>query len=128
MAKAVMTETGRRKLCKAHAGDITLPTIAQMAFGDGGVDENGEVLEMTGKETGLKHELFRGDIDRHLFAEDQETTCKYFRRLGKTDLAGNTISEIGLFDSDGDLVAYRICPPKAKDADEEFDFNIDEVF
>ena len=39
MATAVITETGRKKLCKAHAGDISLPKISKIAWGNVGVDE-----------------------------------------------------------------------------------------
>ena len=35
--KGIITVAGRKKLCKAHAGDMNLPPITQMAWGDGGV-------------------------------------------------------------------------------------------
>ena len=38
------------------------------------------------------------------------------------------ISEQGLFDSDGDLIAYKTFLPKGKDDDMEFIFDMDEVF
>lgn len=34
-SKGIITVIGRKKLCKAHAGDITLPPITQIAWGDG---------------------------------------------------------------------------------------------
>ena len=40
-SKGIITVIGRKKLCKAHSGDITLPPITQIAWGDGGVTEDG---------------------------------------------------------------------------------------
>ena len=48
MAQGVITEIGCKKLCRSHAGDQTLPAITQMAFGSGGVDADGNVIEPTG--------------------------------------------------------------------------------
>ena len=50
MAQGVITEIGCKKLCRSHAGDQTLPAITQMAFGSGGVDADGNVIEPTGTE------------------------------------------------------------------------------
>ena len=36
--------------------------------------------------------------------------------------------ELGLFDADGDLVAYKTFLPKGKDDDMEFIFDMDEIF
>ena len=43
--KGVITAVGRKKLCMAHAGDIALPVITQMAWGSGGADETGQPLD-----------------------------------------------------------------------------------
>ena len=59
MPNGVITEIGRKKLCKAHAGDITLPKITQMAFGSGGINPSGEVIAPTGAETALKKEILK---------------------------------------------------------------------
>ena len=59
MAQGVITEIGRKKLCMAHSGDATLPAITHMAFGSGGIDSKGNVIETTGTETGLKTELLK---------------------------------------------------------------------
>ena len=106
MAQGVITEIGRKKLCRAHSGDQTLPAITQMAFGSGGVDADGNVIETTGA----------------------ETACRYTVRLSKTELANQNISEQGLFDADGDLVAYKTFLSKGKDDDMEFIFDMDEIF
>ena len=71
MVKSVLTRVGREKLCKAHAGDISLPPITQIAFGDGGVDSDGNVISVTGEEVSLRNELMRKDIDEHYFQKGQ---------------------------------------------------------
>lgn len=128
MAQGVITEIGRKKLCKAHAGDQVLPAITKMAFGSGGVNADGDVIETTGSETALKTELLKKDVSGHSYLEVKETTCRYSTRLTKTELANQNISEIGLFDADGDMIAYKTFLPKGKDDDMEFVFDMDEVF
>lgn len=128
MAQGVITEIGRKKLCRAHAGDGTLPVITQMAFGSGGINESGDVIEATGSETALKAELLKKDIDSHTYTDEKQTTCRYTVRLGKADLANKTISEQGLFDEDGDMIAYKTFLAKGKDDDMEFIFDMDEIF
>lgn len=128
MARSKITETGRKKLCKAHAGDIVLPRIAQMALGDGGLDTDGKLKEATGNEIALYHELLRKNIDSHTYLNEEATSCRYSLRIDKEELAGETISEIGLYDEEGDLVAYKTCPGLGKDEFMEFIFNCDEIF
>lgn len=125
MAQGVITVKGREKLCKAHAGEIPLPVIAKMAFGNGGVGENGVVISTTGEETALKNELLQKEIEEYSFPIS--TTCRYSVRLDKLELANETISEQGLIDTDGDLIAYKTFLPKGKDDDMEFVFTMDEI-
>ena len=126
MAQGVITKTGREKLCRAHAGDIILPVVAQMAFGSGGVDGSGTVIAATGEEVSLRAELLKKDIDGHTYPE--VATARYSVRLGKAELADETISEMGLLDAEGDFVAYKTFLPKGKDGDMEFIFDMDEIF
>lgn len=126
MAKAVITEKGREKLCKAHAGQIILPIITKMGFGQGGVDADGNVIDTTGNETALKDELLQKNIEGFTFPIN--TTCRYKVRLNKEDLANKFISEQGLYDADGDLIAYKTFLPKGKDDDSEFVFDLEEIF
>lgn len=128
MAQAVITETGRKKLCKAHAGDVDLPEIVQMALGDGGLEANGQPKATTGNEIALYAQLLKRAVDGHSFVNASETTCRYTMRLEKAELAGKVISEMGLFDAEGDLVAYKTFLGKGKDNDMEFVFDMDEIF
>ena len=128
MAQAVITVAGRKKLCKSHAGDITLPAITKMAWGDGGVGEDGTVKETTGNETALYSELLRKDIESHVYVNDEETTCRYTSTIEKSELTGKEISEMGLYDAEGDLVAYKTFMKKGKDEDIPLIFDMDEIF
>lgn len=132
MAQAVITAVGRMKLCKAHSGEIILPKIVQMAFGDGGLEADGQPKATTGNEVGLYNELLRRNVDGYSFLDgsngETDTTCRYTHLLNKTDLGGKVISEMGLFDEDSDLVAYKTFLGKGKDDDMEFNFFMDEIF
>lgn len=126
--KAVFTEVGRRKLCKAHAGDIMLPQIKQMALGDGGLNESGKPKTVTGNEISLYHELLRRDINNHAYGNEEETSCHYYLRIEKDELVEEIISEIGLYDAEGDLIAYKTCLGLGKDEDLAFTFDMEEIF
>lgn len=125
MAQAIITKTGREKLCRAHAGDSPLPKISHMVLGNGGYSD-GSVTEPTGDESALKNQLIKKEISGHTYPET--TTCRYSMRLTKDELSGQYISEQGLVDEDGDLVAYKTFLPKGKDEDMEFVFDMDEIF
>lgn len=126
MAQAKLTNVGREKLCKAHAGDGELPRITHMAFGDGGVDESGNIVLVIGNETSLRNELLKKEIDSHDFP--RENVCRYTTALNKGELVDKAISEIGLYDAEGDLVIYRTSKKLEKDEDSSFTFHVVEVF
>lgn len=125
MAEGVLTKIGKIKLVKAHTGDIVLPPITEMAFGDGGVDLNGNVIPTTGEETALKNMLLKKAIDGHSYPI--ETTARYTLTLSESELADKYISEQGLFDSEGQLIAYKTFMKKGKDGDMKFQFDMDEI-
>ena len=99
-----------------------------MAWGDGGVDENGQPLGATGNEIGLYHQLLEKDIESHTYVNDEQTTCRYTSTLEAGELDGKEISEMGLFDEEGDLIVYRNFLRKGKDADIPQIYNMDEIF
>ncbi len=123
---AVITKAARKKLVMARAGDITLPRVAGMAFGDGGIDSNGEVIAPIEGQDTLSHELYRKAVDRHSFPE--ETTCRYECTLSDWELAGEVISEVGLYDEEGDILCIRTFLGKGKDGDVEQTYVLDDVF
>lgn len=129
MAKSintVITKTARKKLVKARAGAAALPAIVGMVFGDGGVDGENNVIPPAEEQTGLNNELFRKAVDSYEFIS--ETACRYECTLEGDELAGSYISEIGLCDSEGDVICIKSFTQKGKDSDMEMTFSIDDVF
>lgn len=123
---AVITKKGRQNLVRARAGVIQLPKIVGMAFGDGGVDAGGNVVPPAESQTGLTNELFRKVIDGYSFPED--TTCRYECTLTESELAGEEISEVGLYDENGDIVCIKTFTRKGKDDDVEQTYALDDIF
>lgn len=126
MAEAIITVKGREKMCQAHAGDRELPKLKYIAYGDGGVDADRQPLPTTGEEVALRNELLRMEIDQHNYPI--KTTCEYRSGLSKSDLANLYLSELGIFDEEGDLIIYQTFLQKGKDADMLFEFAVQEIF
>ena len=126
MADAVVTLKARKKMVQARAGVITLPPIVGMVFGTGGVDASGVPVVPSGNDESLKQEIFRKEVDSYTFTDD--TTCRYLCTLAVNECANEDISEIGLYDSDGDLIAVKTFKAKGKDADLEMTFQINDIF
>lgn len=127
-SNGVMTVTARKKLCEAHAGDQKLSKITTIAWGNGGVDEKGIPKQTTGNEISLYGELLKKDIETHVYVNADHTSCRYTATLEAGELTGEEISEMGLFDEDGDMVAYRTFLRKGKDEDIPQIYDMDEIF
>ena len=123
---ATITVLARKKMVRARAGEPVNLKIAGMAFGNGGSDDSGSVIPVSDAQTGLNHEILRKPVDGHEFRD--ETTCRYFCTLENEELVGESISEIALYDEDGDIVAIKNFRPKGKDDDLEMTFNVDDMF
>lgn len=121
----VITTKARENMAKGRAGLATLPTIAGMAFGDGGASGGVPVPPAAGQ-TALTHELYRKAITAREMIST--TTCRYSCTLSTSELAGESISEIGLYDSNDDLVCIKTFIPKGKDSDTEQTYVIDDAF
>ncbi len=126
MSEAVVTLAARKKIVRARAGEITLPKIVGFAFGDGGVDASGNPIMPTSEQAVLGHELLRKGIDGYIMLSD--TQCRYECTLSTGELADEDISEIAVYDEDGDLIAIKTFRPKGKDGDMEMLFQIDDIF
>lgn len=122
----VITKAARQKIVRARAGAITLPKIVGMAFGSGGVDEDGEIIAPKEGQEKLANELYRKAIDGYSFPGD--TTCRYECTLTEQELAGEEISEIGLYDEDGDILAIKTFKRKGKDSDIMQTYVLDDIF
>ncbi len=122
----IITKEARVKLVKARAGAVQLPKIVGMAFGNGGVDSGGQVIPPKETQVGLTNELYRKEIDGYSFPED--TICRYVCTLSEMELAGEEISEIGLYDEEGDIVCVKTFMRKGKDNDVEQTYTLDDIF
>ena len=124
----IITKKSREKLVKARAGAIVLPKIAGMAFGNGGVGEDGTVIPPVDTQEGLASEIFRKAVDGYSFPEGEEAVCRYQCTLTESELAGEEISEIGLYDEEGDILCVKTFTRKGKDDDVEQTYTIDDIF
>jgi len=124
---SVITKTRRVALCKLTSGAIgAIPAVTQIAFGDGGVDTNGNPITPVETQTALKREIARYPIDGVTYPVD--TTARYTVTIPKEDLAGEKISEAALVDSSGALVAIKTMYVKQKDEGVSFSFTFDDEF
>lgn len=127
MAGTTVTIKAKKKMLQARAGIISqLPPITQMAFGDGGVDEHGDVISYPPDANALNSELLRKAIDGYEVISD--TCIRYATTLSESELGGVYISECGLIDSEGDFVALKAFLKKGKDADMKVIFECDDTF
>ena len=81
-----------------------------MVWGKGGLDEGGDPKNVTGDETELSALLLEKEIDGYDFVNEAETSCCYHATIQEEELVGEAISEVGLVDSEGDLVRYKTMP------------------
>lgn len=126
MADAVITLKARKKMVQARAGAIELPPIVGMVFGTGGVDGAGVPVAPSGSAEGLNQEIFRKEVDSYTFTDD--TSCRYLCTLAVGECDNEEISEIGLYDLEGDVIAIKTFKKKGKDPDLEMTFQIDDIF
>lgn len=126
MANAIVTVTARKKMLQARAGEITLPKITGFAFGNGGVDEDGTVRPPGEGQLELTSEIFRKPVSGYTMLSD--TQCRYECTLENHELPGEKISEIGMYDEEGDIVAIKTFTEKGKDSDIEMTFHLEDSF
>lgn len=126
MARTTITTKAKKKMLEARAGIASLPKIVGMVFGDGGVNERDEIILHSPDQNTLHHELLRKDVDGYEVVSD--TKIRYFCTLQSEELANTYISEAGLYDADGDLVAAKAFLKKGKDDDFETIFEIEDSF
>ena len=126
MAGTTVTIRAKKKMLEARAGKRALPRIAGMAFGTGGVNSSGVIQPHSEISNTLHKEVLRKEIDGYTVVSD--TKIRYACTLGTTELAGVEISEVGLYDSEGDMVAMKAFSKKGKDADMEAVFECDDTF
>lgn len=126
MSDFVMVNAAKRRTLGARAGMQSLSPIKGVAFGNGAVNDSGEVISPSAEETSLKNELFRKDM--RSFAAISDFCIRYTCVLEANELAGERINEVALIDSDGDIVAVKAFSSKEKDGDTVMVLDIDDIF
>lgn len=124
---SVITLYRRKMLTKITSGVVsTIPKVTHIAFGEGGIDEEGSVIAPLETQTKLKSEFCRYYIDSATYPI--ETTARYTVTVPREEQAGKSFSEMGLIDADGNLCAVKNMLPKVKDEDVIFTFEFDDEF
>ncbi|QDD91322.1 phage tail protein [Pseudomonas oryzihabitans] len=105
---AILTAIGEAKLANAAALNTTLK-IAKMAVGDGG----GAVPTPTRTQTALAGEWYRAGLNT-LIVDPNNGSQIIAELVIPEATGGNWIREMGLYDSDGNLIAVANTPPSYK--------------
>ena len=126
MSSAVITNVAKNKILKARAGDDTLPTVKGFVFGNGGLDASGTPIEPDPDQTELGNQLYEKNVASHSFPTS--TSCVYECTLQDSECPLATINEIGLIDSDDDLIAIKTFLNKSKASDLELTFRMTDAF
>lgn len=116
----------RSHLAQAHAGDVALRPITGMVFGNGGVDEIGNPIPPDAAKKSLTSELYRKGMDSHFFPTP--TSVTFSCTLTEDELNDKELSEVGLVDSGGNIVAVKTFKKKHKDNETEIIFEWTEKF
>lgn len=124
---SVVTLYRRKKLAQITSGAIsTLPKITHLAFGNGGVDGEGNPVPPSETQTKLNDEFCRYPVDSITYPI--ETTVRYSVTIPKEEQVGKKFSEIGLIDAEGNLCAIKTMYVKQKDDGVKFTFEFDDEF
>ena len=126
-ANTITTVVARGKFAAAHAGTDTLPTITHIGFGTGGHDTGtGLPTQPTGLET-----VVGGEVQKNAITSVNTTVPTTAEVLGILDFAegnGVSISAIGLYDSDDDLICLKHTEPSPKTAEKRMEITWKEQF
>ena len=126
-ANTITTVVAREKFAAAHAGFGTLPTITQIGFGTAGHDPGtGDPTQPTGLETAVG-----GEVVKKAITSVNTTVPTTAEVLGILDFAegnGVSISAIGLYDSEGDLICLKHTEPSPKTTEKRMEITWKEQF
>ena len=108
----------------------TLPPVTMIAFGDGGVDAEGEPVPTAIDADSLNSEIGRYPLDSVAYPLDPSprTTARYTATIPANDLVSASISEAALVDAAGELCAIKTMYVKRKDGGVTFTFTFDDEF
>ena len=125
MAKSMITKIRRKKMAEASHTTGTVARITHIALGNGGVNENGEVLEPIPDAAGLNNEVIRRQCTSSRKVSD--TAYEYTLRLENNEFIGTYFIEIALVDEDGDVAAISNFLAKGKD-ETEVTFSVEDSY
>lgn len=127
MANTITTNKAREKFAKAHAGVAPLPAITHVGWGTGGHDPSTRLpITPTPEINTIPGEIKRKSIKGTEFPVP--TTVRIFVDLLYTESGDSEISCCGLYDADGDLVAWKTFKPKSMDEETTLEIDWDEQF
>lgn len=125
--RSVVTRARRIHLAKITSGAVEkIPKITHIAFGEGGVDEEGMPIAPTENQAGLNAEFCRYAVEKVSYPI--ETTVRYTLTIPKIEQAGKCFNEAGLVDEEGVVCAIKTMYTKQKDDDVIFTFEFDDEF
>jgi len=126
---SVITLHRRVQLCGITSGAISsIAPITHVAFGDGGVDVDGEPIPPIETQTTLNNQVAIYPINSVEFPINPPTTARYTVVIPALDLPSVSISEAGIVDADGNLCAIKTFYVKRKDEGIQFTFIFDDEF
>ena len=127
---SVITRARRINLCNATSKGSDVSPIApidRIAFGDGGVDDDGNPIPPLDTATALNNQIAIYPIDEEP-VYPEPTTARYTATIPAADLAGEVINEAAIVDSNGQLCAIKTMFVKRKDSGVAFTFTFDDEF
>lgn len=123
MAGGWITDDCRKRLAKRFTDGIDpIPKIFYVAFGNEGHNPDRTPKAKDTTILTLNNELMRKLVSS-VIQEDLFSTTGT-GQLEKADLIGQEISEAGLLDEDGNLLAFKFFAPHTKDSDEEYETSV----
>jgi hypothetical protein len=127
MANTITTNKAREKFAQAHGGTAVLPAITHVGWGTGGHDPVTRLpIVPTADVNIIPSEIHRKAINGTEFPVP--TTLRIFVDLLFAESGDTEISCCGLYDSAGDLVAWKTFKPKAMDSETTLEIDWDEQF
>nr|DAF90841.1 MAG TPA: tail-collar fiber protein [Myoviridae sp. ctZhz2]DAI71758.1 MAG TPA: tail-collar fiber protein [Caudoviricetes sp.] len=117
--EAVVVTAFREKIAAHLAGKGTLKPIRFMAFGVGGHDSDGNPIMPAEGQTALKDERLRKELS--VITQEDTLSVTGTGVIEKAEMVDMALSEAGLLDADGELVAVKNFAPKIKEADERYE-------
>jgi len=125
LGDAILLNQAKKKMLAMRFNGSDGWQIAGFAFGTGLADDGINEYEPSAEQTGLKNEIYRKELDMKNIVS--ETCYRYTGGLNELECNGKSISEIGLYDSDGMLLCIKTFPKKKKNKEAEMEFKIDDM-